>query len=101
MDTTIKETKLLSSFRWIAILEGISYIAFFITMPLKYMYETPMPNKFVGMGHGILFMLYVLLALLVVLEQKWSMKRFLIFFAASLVPFATFYIEKKYLRANN
>ncbi|WP_430409585.1 DUF3817 domain-containing protein [Kordia sp.] len=98
MDTTIRETKTLKSFRWIAILEGISYIAFFITMPLKYIYDTPMPNQFVGMAHGILFLLYVLLALLVVLEQKWSAKRFVIFFVASLIPFATFYIERKYLR---
>ncbi|WP_046757657.1 DUF3817 domain-containing protein [Kordia jejudonensis] len=100
MDTTLRETQLVRSFRLIAILEGISYIAFFITMPLKYMYETPMPNKFVGMAHGILFMLYVLLAFLVVREQKWSFKRFVIFFVASLIPFATFYIERKYLRAN-
>ncbi|WP_420574295.1 DUF3817 domain-containing protein [Kordia sp.] len=100
METTIKETKTLKSFRWIAILEGISYIAFFITMPLKYFMETPMPNKIVGMAHGILFIVYVILALVVVIQQKWGVKRFIIFFAASLVPFATFYIEKKYLRAH-
>lgn len=100
MDTTITETKTLSSFRWIAILEGISYIAFFITMPLKYLMEMPLPNKIVGMAHGILFLLYVLLAFLVVREQKWSIKRFVIFFVASLIPFATFYIERKYLRTN-
>lgn len=100
MDSTIKETKTLKSFRWIAILEGISYIAFFITMPLKYMYETPMPNKFVGMAHGILFLAYVVIALMVVLEQKWSFKRYVIFFIASLIPFATFYIERKYLRVH-
>lgn len=98
MDTTLTETKTVQYFRWTAILEGISYIAFFITMPLKYMYETPMPNKIVGMAHGILFILYVLLAFLVVREQKWSVKRFIIFFVASLIPFATFYIERKYLR---
>ncbi|EDP96339.1 DUF3817 domain-containing protein [Kordia algicida OT-1] len=94
----ITETKTLKTFRWIAILEGISYIAFFITMPLKYMYEILMPNKIVGMVHGVLFIAYVVLALIVVIEQKWGIKRFLIFFVASLIPFATFYIERKYLR---
>ncbi|WP_046745779.1 DUF3817 domain-containing protein [Kordia zhangzhouensis] len=100
MDTILKETKTLKTFRWIAIAEGISYLAFFITMPLKYMMEMPLPNKIVGMAHGILFLAYVLFAYLVTEEQKWSMKRFAILFIASLLPFATFYIEKKYLRAN-
>lgn len=60
--------------------------------------EMPMPNKIVGMAHGILFIAYVIFAFIVVQEQKWSMKRFAILFLASLVPFATFYIEKKYLK---
>jgi len=97
---TITETKTLKNFRWIAIAEGISYLAFFITMPLKYMMEMPMPNKIVGMAHGILFIMYVVFAYLVTEEQKWTWKRFGILFVASLIPFATFYIEKKYLRAN-
>ncbi|MEM6685530.1 MAG: DUF3817 domain-containing protein [Bacteroidota bacterium] len=99
MDSTIKETKTLKNFRWIAIAEGISYLAFFITMPLKYMMEMPMPNRIVGMAHGILFILYVIVAYLVTQEQQWNRKRFIILFIASLIPFATFYVEKKYLRA--
>ena len=98
IDPIQKETKTLSMFRLIAILEGISYIAFFITMPLKYMMEIMMPNKIVGIAHGRLFVIYVIYAYLVTEEQKWTMKRFAILFIASLVPFATFYVEKKYLR---
>ncbi|MCH2194341.1 DUF3817 domain-containing protein [Kordia sp.] len=98
IDPIQKETKTLSMFRLIAILEGISYIAFFITMPLKYMMEIMMPNKIVGIAHGLLFVIYVIYAYLVTEEQKWTMKRFAILFIASLVPFATFYVEKKYLR---
>jgi integral membrane protein len=44
-----------------AILEGISYLLFAITMPLKYMYEIAYPNKIVGMIHGFLFIAYVFL----------------------------------------
>ena len=54
MEPILKETKTLKAFRWIAILEGISFIAFFITMPLKYFIEMPTPNKYVGMTHGVL-----------------------------------------------
>ncbi|MFS4456865.1 DUF3817 domain-containing protein [Maribacter sp. 2304DJ31-5] len=86
-------------FRIIAILEGISYLALFgITMPLKYLAGITGPNKTVGYIHGALFILFVLLALLLCLYKKWGMKRFIIFGIASLLPFATFYVEKKYLR---
>ncbi len=101
MDTTFTPTKNTKRFGLLAVLEGISYLAFFITMPLKYFMEMPMPNKIVGMAHGFLFIAYVLFAFIVVREQKWSMKRFVIFFVASLIPFATFYIEKKYLKTSN
>ncbi|QHI36070.1 hypothetical protein IMCC3317_14230 [Kordia antarctica] len=98
MEPISKETNTLKAFRWIAILEGISYIAFFITMPLKYFMEMPKPNRIVGMTHGVLFLIYVLLAFLVTKEQKWNFKSFGILFLASLIPFATFYVERKYLR---
>ncbi|AXG72081.1 hypothetical protein KORDIASMS9_04343 [Kordia sp. SMS9] len=94
-----KETKTLQWFRWIAILEGISFIAFFITMPLKYFMEMPTPNKFVGMAHGILFIVYVVYAYLLTEEQHWTKKSFGVLFVASLLPFATFYVERKYLKA--
>ena len=100
MNTILEETNALKAFRWVAIAEGISYLAFFITMPLKYFMEIPLPNRIVGIAHGILFLVYVLFAIVVTAEQKWNMKRFAILFIASLIPFATFYVEKKYLRAH-
>ena len=84
-------------FRITAILEGISYLALFaITMPLKYMADLPMPNKYVGYAHGGLFIAYCVLAILVCVNNKWGYKRMAIFLIASLLPFATFYIERKY-----
>ncbi|MFD2588248.1 DUF3817 domain-containing protein [Croceitalea marina] len=86
-------------FRATAILEGISYLLLFgLTMPLKYWAEIGEPNKVIGMAHGILFILFVVLAGIVCWERKWSIKRFLIFFIASLLPFGTFYADKKYLK---
>ena len=57
---------------FLAIAEGISYLLFALTMPLKYMFEMPLPNKIVGMAHGILFILYCLWVILVYNEKKWS-----------------------------
>ena len=50
------------------------------------------------MAHGVLFILYIAFAILIKNEQKWSFKTFLIICLASIVPFGTFYVEKKYLQ---
>ena len=90
---------MLKVFRASAILEGISYLALFgFTMPLKYWAEIPEPNQWVGYAHGILFIVFVVLAGIFCWERKWGIRRFVIFFIASLLPFGTFYADKKYLR---
>jgi integral membrane protein len=49
------------------------------------------------MSHGVLFIAYIFLALLIKKSQNWSFKDLFIVLAGSLIPFGTFYIEKKYL----
>ena len=89
---------LIKAFRYIAILEGISYLLFSITMPLKYMYDILEPNKYVGMGHGVLFMLYCFVGLACAIHYKWKFGFSVMVFLASLVPFGTFYLEAKHLK---
>jgi integral membrane protein len=90
---------MLKLFRLTAILEGISYLMLFgIGMPLKYLANMPTPNIYIGYAHGFLFMAYVVLAVVVCYEKSWGLKRFIILFIASLLPFGTFYIDKKYLK---
>lgn len=81
-------------FRFVAILEGISFLLIGITMILKYNYAIPKPNYIVGMGHGILFILYVVLMIQVAYVFKWKFKTVFIAFAASLIPFGTFIADK-------
>ncbi|MBD0778895.1 DUF3817 domain-containing protein [Maribacter sp. ANRC-HE7] len=90
---------MLKTFRYTAILEGISYLSLFaISMPLKYLAGLGEPNKYIGYAHGFLFIAYIILAVVLTQSQKWGFKRLMVLFAASLLPFATFYIDKKYLR---
>ena len=91
----MKTDKLLGLLKLVAILEGISYLLFGITMPLKKMYGYHMPNKIVGMTHGILFIVYILLVLINTKKQAWSIKNQLLLYLASIVPFGTFIAEKK------
>ena len=64
-------------------------------MPLKYAMGMPKPNYFIGMAHGILFMLYMVLLLQVSTEYKWPIKKIFLAFVASLIPFGTFIANKK------
>lgn len=88
----------IQEFRILALIEGISYLTFAVTMPLKYVYEITEPNYLVGMLHGLVFLLYCLWLLILTLKQKWSWLQGILFFIASLIPFGTFYIDKKYLK---
>ena len=88
-------------FRLVAFLEGISYILLlFIAVPIKYLLDDPTYVKLLGMPHGILFVGYIIFAVIGKNKFKWSCLEFFIISAASLVPFGTFYVDKKYLRIN-
>ncbi|MES2725927.1 MAG: DUF3817 domain-containing protein [Bacteroidota bacterium] len=89
------QKNLLLAFKRIAFAEGCSYLLFGITMPLKYVYGIMEPNYYIGMTHGVLFMLYVLFLALVVIQYKWSLGKTILFFLASFIPFGTFYSNTK------
>ena len=91
----------LKTLRLLAILEGISYILFGLTMPMKYIWEIKEPNYYVGMIHGVLFILYCIYVLLAAKKYSWNfLKTFIIGFA-SLIPFGTFWADAKYLKLQN
>ena len=84
--------------RVIAWMEGVSFLLFGVSMPLKYGFDIPEPNYVIGMVHGILFVIYNLLILKHSKLKNWSTReiRFLCFL--SLVPFGTFYGDHKYFK---
>ena len=88
-------------FRFVAFLEGVSYILLlFIAVPIKYLLNDPTYVKLLGMPHGILFIVYIIFSVIGKNKFKWSYFEFFIVTAASLIPFGTFYVDKKYLRGN-
>lgn len=51
----------------------------------------------IGMSHGILFVAYIILAILLKEKYQWSLGKFFKIAIASVIPFGTFYSEKKWL----
>ena len=86
-------------FRIIAFLEGISYILLMsIGLYFKYQLGDPSYVKLLGMPHGLLFVSYLILAFLIKDDEQWGNKDFGIIMLASILPFGTFYIDRKYLK---
>lgn len=86
-------------FRVVSFLEGTSYLLLlFVAVPIKYWMNDPQYVKLLGMPHGLLFVGYLAVAFLLKSEMKWSIKNFGVILLASILPFGTFYVDKKYLR---
>lgn len=87
-------------FKIIALLEGISLLVLFTNMlavkPVNMeLYKTLLFP--IGMAHGLLFIAYILLATVFKFENKYNFKTYFLICIASVIPFGTFYVEKKYI----
>jgi integral membrane protein len=86
--------------RAIAFLEGISLILLvFVGMPVKHLAQEPFLVQAIGPVHGVLFLFFVLYAIIAAVEYRWTFRtttwKVLL---ACLIPFGTFYIDKTVLR---
>lgn len=54
--------------------------------------------QLLGMPHGLLFVAYIALAIFLQTTYKWNTKTFIVILLGSLIPFGTFYVDKKYLK---
>ncbi len=89
----------LGRLRILGFVEGVSFLLIlFVTMPLKYYFDQPGPNKVIGMLHGILFISYCYLVVYVGTRKGWSWKNIGLGLLASIVPFGTFWADWKIFR---
>ncbi|MFT4661409.1 MAG: integral membrane protein [Patiriisocius sp.] len=85
-------------FKYISYAEAISFLVLLgVAMPLKYMFGMTEAVAIPGMIHGMLFVVYCVLLVLIGMEYKWSLKTILIGFLASILPFGPFIFHKKYV----
>ena len=89
----------LARFRFIAFLEGISFILLVgIAVPMKHIYGIENATQVLGMIHGLLFMLYVYLLIPSRKEFQWSWKQTFMAFLASILPFGTIIADYRWFR---
>ena len=86
---------MINIFKIVSLLEGISYILLlFIATPIKYLQDNPEYVKMLGMPHGLFFVIYIVLAVMLKFELKWSAKTFGMVCLLSILPFGTFFVGK-------
>jgi integral membrane protein len=93
---------MLKLFKIVALLEGISYLLLFGNMLILKGSNPELYKTFlfpIGMTHGILFIAYIILAIMLKIELNWSAKKFAFIVLGSIIPLGAFYVEKKYLNA--
>lgn len=74
--------------------EGTSLLLLlFVAMPLKYYAGKPQLVTIVGWIHGVLFVGYMLAALVVYRRHKWPFARVIVAFLAAFLPFGTFIFD--------
>ena len=87
---------LISIFRLVAFLEGLSYILLLlVAVPIKYSSGEAFFVKMLGMPHGIIFVLYIAIALVLRIDNQWIKNNFLAVLIASVIPFGTFVVDFK------
>jgi integral membrane protein len=87
---------MLDTFRDLSLVEGLSLITlFFIAMPAKYYLAMPVIVPLVGTTHGLLFLTYLVMSLVVSHQRGWSVLKWLAVLAAGFIPFACFALERR------
>ncbi len=85
--------------RLVSLVEAVSYLLLLlVAMPLKYVWGWPWAVRVLGMAHGVLFLLLTWLLVRARFEARWSVRRLLLVFVASLVPLWPFALDRS-LRA--
>ena len=86
---------MINIFKVVSFLEGISYILLlFVVVPIKYIQGNPEYVKMLGMPHGLFFVGYIVLAIMLKYELHWNGKTFAWVCLLSILPFGTFFVGK-------
>ena len=78
----------LRHFGWIE--GGSLLVLLFVAMPLRYLGGIDEGVRFVGMAHGVLFMIFMAWVLFAAWSNKWSIEKVAGATMASVIPFGPF-----------
>lgn len=87
-------------FRTAAVAEAITWALLIAGMLQKYVFEAGDWGVSIGGGlHGLVFIAYCVIAVIVAVNQRWSLGRSSLSVAAAVIPFATIPLEIAFARS--
>lgn len=89
---------MLNAFRLLSLIEGLSLITLlFVAMPARYQFGLDFVRP-VGMAHGVLWLAFVAMSLLVSHFQRWSVGAWLLALLCSVWPFGFLVLDARLRR---
>ena len=89
---------MLNAFRLLSLIEGLSLITLlFVAMPARYQFGVDFVWP-VGMAHGVLWLGFVVMSLLVSHLQRWSIGAWLLALLCSVLPFGFLLLDARLRR---
>ncbi len=78
--------------QYVVILEAISWLVLIIATIVKYAADAPRGVQIIGPIHGVLFVVYVVLVLVVRSKLRWNVRTTAIVLADSFIPLGGFVV---------
>lgn len=88
----------LTRFRVAAYLTGVGLLGLCVVMVLRYGFDNPEPSAIYSPIHGVLYMIYLVLAVDLAIKARWSVKGTVLVLLAGCVPFVSFVVERSVTR---
>lgn len=80
---------------YVAMAEAASFVCLLVATAIKYGADEPVGVEILGPVHGVLFLAYVALALVMKVQLRWSSRRTAIVLAAAVVPIAGYVVGRR------
>ena len=82
-------------FMWLARAEVVTWSLLLLGMALKYLTRTTdLGVRVFGLAHGVVFLAYVVLALVLWVDQRWRVRHAVAVLAAGALPYTTLWAER-------
>lgn len=85
----------LRRFRVAAMVTGFGLLGLVVVMVIRYGFDNPAPSAVYSPIHGVIYMIYLALAIDLGLKARWSMPGTVLVLLAGCVPFVSFVAERK------
>jgi integral membrane protein len=86
---------LIRAFRWVAVVEAISWLVLIVATVVKYTADSPGAVKVMGPIHGTLFIVYVVLAVALRSKLRWDLRSFATVLVESVIPGGGFLVIRR------